>query len=219
MTAGLPFRPKALLLDFDGVVLESAEVKTQAFAEVYAGAEPETIAAILAYQRHHGGVSRREKFRYFEREFFGREPAPERIEALAERFAQIVYDRVIAAPFLDGTRHFLARARKAAQLFVVSGTPEPELQAICEKRGLAPCFVEVIGAPTTKPEAFAGILARHSFDPAEVLAVGDAVTEQDAAIALGIPFLGVLAPEHPSRFAEGVPTVSSLVGLAERLGF
>jgi len=53
----------------------------------------------------------------------------------------------------------------------------------------------------------------------EVLAIGDALTEQDAALALGIPFLGVRAPEHPSCFADGVPTVGDLVGLARRLGF
>ena len=56
-------------------------------------------------------------------------------------------------------------------------------------------------------------------DPMNVLAIGDAVTEQDAALKLGIPFLGVLAPEHPGRFADGVPTVNDLVKLAERLGF
>jgi phosphoglycolate phosphatase len=215
----LPFRPKALLLDFDGVVLDSAELKTQAFAQIYAGAPPETIAAILAYQRRHGGVSRREKFRHFERAFFGRTPTPARIEALADRFAALVHDRVLAAPFLEGAEDLLARAAPAARLFVVSGTPEPELRAICDARGLTPRFTAIVGAPTTKPEAFARILADHRLAPADTLAIGDAVTEQDAALARGIPFLGVLAPVHPSRFAEAVPTVHTLTGLAARLGF
>jgi len=126
----LPFSPSALFLDFDGVVLESAEVKTQAFAKVYAGAEPETIGTILSYQRRHGGVSCREKFRYFERMLFGREPTAERIESLSDRLAHIVFDRVIVAPYVAGARAFLARARAAAQLFVVSGTPDAGLRAI-----------------------------------------------------------------------------------------
>jgi phosphoglycolate phosphatase-like HAD superfamily hydrolase len=215
----LPFRPAALLLDFDGVVLESAELKTRAFAEVYADAEPETIAAILAYQRLHGGVSRWEKFRYFEQVIFGREPTSGRLETLSDRFARIVYDQVVVAPYVPGAETFLARARTASQLFVISGTPESELRSIVEARGLADCFVEVHGAPETKPEAFASILERNCLDPTEVLAIGDAVTEQDAALELGIPFLGVLAPEYPSRFADDVPTVDHLIGLAERLGF
>src|SRR5690606_26236544 len=79
----LPPSPDAILFDFDGVIVQSVDIKAEAFATIYRNENPEIIPAIIEYQHAHGGVSRREKFRYFEREFFGRDPTPEAIEALS----------------------------------------------------------------------------------------------------------------------------------------
>ena len=58
----------ALILDFDGVVLQSVDVKTRAFTELYAEHGPEVVAKVVAHHLVHGGVSRYEKFRLMGRE-------------------------------------------------------------------------------------------------------------------------------------------------------
>jgi hypothetical protein len=48
-----------------------ANVKASAFAEVCADEDPDRMAAVVSYQRQHGGVSRRVKFAHFETAIFG----------------------------------------------------------------------------------------------------------------------------------------------------
>jgi phosphoglycolate phosphatase-like HAD superfamily hydrolase len=215
----LPHRPAALLLDFDGVILVSAEIKTQAFAEVYAGEDPAKVAAVVAYQRLHGGVSRREKFAYFESEIFGRPANAARIDELAQEFARIAFRRVLDAPFVPGAEEFLSRTHDATRLYVISGTPQDELERIVDARGLARYFRAVIGAPTQKHAAFSGILGELGIPPSHALAVGDSITEYEAARGLGVPFLAVLEAEQAAAFPPDVPAVRSLDGVAEALGF
>jgi phosphoglycolate phosphatase len=215
----LPKRPAALFLDFDGVIVESVRLKIDAFLRIYAGEHPEKLAAILEHQRTHGGVTRRLKFRHFERHVFGREVDDDRIEQLSREYTRLVHDAVLACPFVAGAPEFLDRMHGHANLHVISGTPLDELSDIARRRNLAGYFASLHGAPETKPEAFARILSAFDYQPREVLAVGDATTECDAAAALGIPFLAVVPVGEPNPFPPGLPTVPTLEGLAERLGF
>jgi beta-phosphoglucomutase-like phosphatase (HAD superfamily) len=52
---------KAVLFDFDGVIVESVYVKTEAFRELFAG-ESEYLSEILAFHLANGGMSRYTKF-------------------------------------------------------------------------------------------------------------------------------------------------------------
>jgi phosphoglycolate phosphatase-like HAD superfamily hydrolase len=215
----LPVRPRAILFDFDGVILDSTELKVQAFAEIYRAEDPVKVAEVVAYQRYHGGISRTAKFAHFERDLFGRSADPARIEELSGALSAIVLDKVLAAPFIPGAVELLEAARGRSLLYVVSGTPQPELRHIVAARGLSPYFTDVIGGPTTKPVAFARILGERGLAPSEVLAIGDAITECDAAAGLGIAFLGVRPAHHDPGFPPDVPVVDDLAGLGTRLGF
>ena len=217
--APLPRRPSVMLLDFDGVVLVSAEVKTRAFAEIYRDEDPNLVAAVVAYQRAHGGVSRREKFIHFETDLFGRHVNDDRLRALCDRFTAIALRQVLAAPFVAGAEDFLERTHRASRLHVVSGTPEGELRHIVAERGLDRFFRSVVGAPTLKRDAFARILKAEGVAPGNALAVGDSTTEFDAARTLGIPFLGLLDERGVSSFPRDVPALPTLVGAAAMIGF
>jgi phosphoglycolate phosphatase-like HAD superfamily hydrolase len=108
--------------------------------------------------------------------------------------------------------------RGRCDVHIVSGTPHGELAAIIERRGLAPFVTSIAGAPETKPAAFRRILGQYGYAPSRTLAVGDALTEYRAAVALGIPFLGI-ADGESNPFAEDVPVLPSLERLAAAIGF
>jgi len=215
--AGL--RPVALLLDFDGVIVDSVAIKLDAYAQIYADEAPEKLAAMFDHQRMHGGVTRRLKFRYFETEVFGRAIDDEAIENLSAEYTRLVHEAVVACPFIRGALELLNCLRGNADMHIVSGTPVAELRDIVERRGLAPYFASVHGAPVTKLRAFREILATGAYSPTRVLAIGDAVTELEAAHCLGIPFLGVSQEPGSATFPPGVPVVPSLDGVGEALGF
>jgi beta-phosphoglucomutase-like phosphatase (HAD superfamily) len=56
---------KAIIFDFDGVILESASIKTNAFAEVVRDYPREQAEEFVQYHMSHMGISRHVKFRYF----------------------------------------------------------------------------------------------------------------------------------------------------------
>lgn len=214
----LPQRPRALLLDFDGVILQSVKIKDDAFAEVYRDESVHHVERVRAYQRQHGGISRRVKFDYFERQVFGRTPSESDLDELCTRFRQLALQSVLACPFVPGAREFLDATWHLTDLHVVSGSPHDELNYILERRNLGKYFKSVYGAPATKPEAFRDILTRFSYEPDRAIAIGDSVTEFHAARDCVVPFMGVIAPGQVNPFPSDVWVVPSLVGVNQMLG-
>ena len=47
----------AIIFDFDGVLVESVDVKTNAFAMLYAEHGPDVVKRVVAYHQEHGGIS------------------------------------------------------------------------------------------------------------------------------------------------------------------
>lgn len=215
----VPTSPRSILLDFDGVIVDSVAIKGRGFQYSYPEASPEQRAAIEAYQHAHGGIGRREKFRHFEQTLFGREPTTESIELLADRYRSVVFENVMACAFIEGALGFLEDAAAQVPLHLISGTPHDELRTIVAARGLSGYFGEVIGAPTPKKAAFAALCNAAGHAPEMAVAVGDSTTEYDAACELGMPFVAIVAPGQASPFPASVPTLPDLTGLAALLGF
>lgn len=141
---------KAIVFDFDGVILESASIKTEAFAEVVKDYPKPQAEAFVAYHKDHMGISRHVKFRYFIEEIRKEAYTDEAGEMLADRFAQIVFTRVMECPFVPGAKEFLERNYRKYDLYVASGTPEEELKRIVEERKLGVFFKKIYGTPMKK---------------------------------------------------------------------
>jgi phosphoglycolate phosphatase-like HAD superfamily hydrolase len=218
MPVPLPRPPAAILFDFDGVIVDSARLKTEAYATIYAGEDPAKVSRAMRHQQMHGGITRRATIALFEREFFGRSGDPESVEKLALRYGDIVFDPVVACAFIPGAQTLLNRALGRVDMYLISGTPHEELLEILRARGLGRYFKRVYGAPTGKPEAFRKILESGRYKAEQTLAVGDSMTECDAAAGLGIPFLGIAAPDTEQFFPDGVVTRPSLLDTDRLLG-
>ncbi len=205
---------RAAVFDFDGVILDSADLKGEALAAMFAD-HPEHLPAILAHHEQHLGISRFEKFRWVYRELL-RRPLPADAERrLGERYSAWVVGRVLASPFVPGALELL-RELAGRLVFVASGTPQEELERIVRERGVEDCFTEVHGSPPGKEEILRGILDRHRLAPGEVLMVGDGLSDYRAAAATGVRFAGRAADD---RFAGlGVPVIDDLRELRPLLG-
>ena len=83
-------KQKILIYDFDGVICDSVHIKTEAFVELYASYDIEIQQAVKDHHLKHGGISRFEKFNYFESELLGNTITEKRIEELAQSFTLLV---------------------------------------------------------------------------------------------------------------------------------
>ena len=201
--------------DFDGVLCDSVDVKTQAFRALYADAGPGVQDALTAYHLAHGGVSRDHKIRYAEQTLLGRAGDAETVRARSAWFAELVVDRVIAAPMLPGAMACLQRLAGTRPVAVVSGTPEDELHRIVEAKGLAHLFDTVRGAPTDKATHLARLLAQYGARPGRTVMVGDALTDLAAADCCGTRFLGIRATDGGDPFPAGTRVEDNLSGALE----
>ncbi len=204
----------AIIFDFDGVVVESGEIKTQAFAELYQAYGAEVVAAVVDYHTKNGGMSRYRKFHYFQQHLLHKPTlSTSEEQALDQQFSKLVVEAVIACKAVAGVETLIKQQSARIPLFVASGTPEIELKVIVERRGLASYFTDVRGAPTLKQTLIAEFLSTHSLIPEKVLMIGDALVDYESAQANGIAFLGRVLPGDNNPFPAGVVTVSDLCSL------
>ena len=202
-------RHAAIVFDFDGVLVESVDVKTRAFAALYAEHGEAVVRAVTDYHLANGGISRYVKFRHYQENLLGR-PYDDALGAeLSARFSRLVVDAVVAAPAVAGAREFLERYHARVPLYVASGTPEEELREIVARRGLGGYFAGVYGTPATKGEILRRIAAARALDPARILMVGDALSDLAGAREAGTAFIG-RRTAGGEAFPAGVTVIADL---------
>lgn len=205
-------RVDAVIFDFDGVLVESVDVKTQAFAEMYKQYGPKIVEQVVAYHREHGGVSRYEKFRYYQETLLGKSLSSSEDIMLGVTFSNMVKDAVVTSPWVPGAYEFLSKYHQKIALFVASGTPEEEMEEIIERRGMTRFFVSIHGSPEKKDNIIKNICKRHGFESRDVLMVGDAITDYAGALASGVRFIGRTS-EGQAIFPPHVPVIPDLRNL------
>ncbi|MFZ1711942.1 MAG: HAD-IA family hydrolase [Nitrosomonas sp.] len=202
---------QAIIFDFDGVIVESGDIKTAAFAELYRQYGERIMQAAVAYHRANGGMSRYLKFRYFQQYLLNKPPLTEEEECLLDQqFSRLVMQAVIKSTSVAGAEALIHTASQLIPLFIASGTPEKELRNIVEQRNLAPFFAAVRGAPDLKQTIIAEILAAHGFDEQRVLMIGDALIDYESAQQNGIAFLGRVRPQDANPFPTKIEIVTDL---------
>ena len=204
---------RALIFDFDGTIVESVDTKTQAFRTLFADSS-QHLPRIVSLHLEHGGRSRFEKFAMIYRDILQRDPAEGEFDELGRRFEALVCDAVVACEFVPGAEAFLDEFCQLVPLIVISGTPHAELAHILERRGLASKFDEVHGSPPGKEDLVAQLLTRRCWAPTEVLFVGDAMSDWEAAHTAGVPFVGRIAGRDATVFPNGTVTVRDLCELS-----
>ena len=64
---------KGIIFDFDGVIVESIQVKTDAFANMYNKYGKSVINKVVNHHESNGGMSRYEKIKYYHNNFLNKE--------------------------------------------------------------------------------------------------------------------------------------------------
>ena len=180
---------KALLFDFDGVILESAGIKTAAYRKLFGEKHPDKVEEFIKYHAVNAGISRYVKIQYFYEKILGIRLTEEKEKELVNDFSQIVLKETLNASFVKGMPEFLEENYKKFPLFVVTGTPNEEINSIIKKRKLNFYFQEIHGSPKEKKDIIFDILSRYKWNPEEVVFFGDAQSDLRAAEETGAIFV------------------------------
>lgn len=183
--------PQALFFDFDGVLVDSNSIKADAFRALFADYNAETVGDIVGYHKQHGGVSRVEKIQYAFRHIIKQPLSDDELLRRSRAYSELVVDKVVEVPWIDGAKDFLNRIHGALPIFVISGTPQDELRHIIDRRKMTGYFQEILGSPTRKPEHIRNLLACYQLVPGHCVFIGDALTDYHAARQTGLHFVGI----------------------------
>ena len=199
---------KAIFYDFDGVIKESTQIKTEAFYELYL---PYGEAIALKAKQHHiehGGISRFEKFKLYHKTFLNIDLSEDEIQTFAKSFSNIVLDKVISCDFVPGALETLNSLKDKYHQYIVTGTPQNEIEIILDKMGIRELFKGVYGSPENKISISGKIINANSYLNDEVVFVGDASTDYKAASHFNFHFILREHDENISLF-ENVQLIKS----------
>ena len=181
---------KGIIFDFDGVIAESVQVKTDAFAMLYKPYGDNVVEKVIKHHEANGGMSRFEKIKLYHGQFLNKMITNEEIKELANQFSKLVVDKVINAPYVPGAFEFIQKSYKQYKLFISTGTPTNEMNLILDGRGgITQFFTKVYGSPDKKDLHLEKIINDYNYNPNELIFYGDANTDIDAAEQANIPFV------------------------------
>lgn len=208
--------PDAIFFDVDGVLIDSMDIKGEAFATAFAD-RPDLHDAIVALHHAHGGVTRTAKIALISRSLLGVDPTSAELEARVAAFREAVVTQVVAAPEIAGAAEAVARWSARTQLHAVSATPADELQQIFDLRGMTAWFTTVQGWPPAKADSVDATITARGLDRARCILVGDSREDHAAAQATRIRFIQVRSAGVP-EFGSGIESIPDLTELDRAIG-
>src|SRR5690554_3944199 len=164
---------KVIFWDFDGVILNSNEVRDNGFVEVLKDFPKEEVDKLLSFHRKNGGLSRYVKFRYFFEEIRKEPITDEEVNTWALRFSEIMLSSLKDKSLLiSETVDFIKNNHQHYAMHIVSGSDQTELRALCKSLEIDQYFKSIHGSPTPKNDLVKNILEEHAYDPAKAVLIG-----------------------------------------------
>ena len=180
---------KAIIFDYDGVIAESLDIKTEAFKTIFKPFGKNIVEKVSAHHISNGGISRFEKFKLYYNKYLGKQIDDQTIIELSFEFSKLVVQKVIDAPYVDGALNFIKKNHKYFDLYISTGTPENEIKEILYKKNINNYFKTVYGSPETKINHVKKIINQKKYNKSEVIFIGDAESDIKAAMKNSIKII------------------------------
>lgn len=179
---------KTFVFDCDGVLLDSNNVKTQAFYNAALPYGKQPAKSLVNYHVENGGISRYKKFELFLNEMIPLKFKKPSLEELLAIYAKEVRQGLLTCAVAEGVKE-LRQKMTHANWLIVSGGDQNELRDIFTQRGLADLFdAGIFGSPDTKDTILSRELANGNIQQPAVF-FGDSKYDYHAAQNVGIDFI------------------------------
>ena len=137
---------KTIFWDFDGVIKDSVAVKSDAFEQLFLAYGEEVAEKVRSHHEVNGGVSRFDKLPIYLK-WAGQILTIELIEEYVEKFSQLVKQKVIDSEWVPGILDYLDKNYTRQKFYIITATPQREIEEILLALKITNFFREVIGTP------------------------------------------------------------------------
>jgi phosphoglycolate phosphatase-like HAD superfamily hydrolase len=207
-----------IFFDFDGVILDSVSVKTEAFRKMYLKYGQGTADAVVKHHLENGGMSRYEKFRLYHDLHLNIKLDKKKIENLADIFSSLVVQKVIDSKAIEGALEFIDQNYDKFNMYIVSGTPQNEMRRIIASLHIESRFKGVFGSPNQKQTHVDDIIKDCQYNREECVFIGDALADYNAAQENEVKFILVENSNNTDLF-KGVNHIYRMQNLLNLKAF
>ena len=139
-----------IIFDFDGVILDSHRVKTEAFYQIFKKYGKKIAIKSKNYHIKNSGISRYIKFRYIFKNFIKKDFEEKEIKKLSHEFKKICEKKIKKLKVAKSLLKFFRKNVKNYNFFISTGTPQKEIENILKKKNINKYFTKIYGSPENK---------------------------------------------------------------------
>lgn len=180
---------KHIFWDFDGVIKDSVEIKSNAYEELFSQWGDEVSIRVRDHHKLNGGMSRFDKIPLY-LSWTNQQVSEALINKLCEDFSYLVKFKVINSPWVPGAFDMIRFINNiGSSSYVITATPQDEIIEIIKELDIITFFKEIVGAPIKKTDAIGSIIKKYKIIKKDAVMIGDSQTDLVAANNNKIDFI------------------------------
>lgn len=180
---------KAIIFDFDGVILDDASVKEDAFKQIFPKEFNKIIIPVL---EKYTKQSRKIIIQKCIEKIETKHKLSFDYEYYLNKYGALTQETILNSPEIRGATKALNVLSEKYKLFVLTATPDKQIAEIIKKRGFDQ-FTEIIGSDKgSKPELARELLKKYDLNSNEVIYIGDGSNDLACARELNFEFIGII---------------------------
>ena len=182
---------KNIIFDFDGVILDSIPVKTEAFRKLLSDFPQEKVDKLIEFHIENGGISRYKKIEYFFTKILNKNITNEDVLKYTKIYSQITKEELAQKKYLIAdSLDFIKANHKNYNMHIASGADEHDLKYICNKLDLEKYFLSISGSPKIKSHIISNMIIDNKYSKNETILIGDSINDYYASEDNQIQFYG-----------------------------
>ncbi len=179
---------KAVFFDFDGVIKDSIDIKSDAFGELFKQFGPEFVHKVKNHHEENGGVSRFDKIPIY-MQWAGINITDMNLKKYLEYFSLLTIEKVVKSNWVPGIIKYLKQNNNKQSFFILTATPQEDINLIITELEIKEFFVAIVGSPTNKYDAMRKLLDNNSILAGDAVMIGDSYEDYKAAQLNSVSFL------------------------------
>lgn len=179
---------KTIVFDCDGVILNSNELKTEAFGDVARQFSNKAAEELVEFHVNNGGISRNVKFKFLVEELLGLSDRNDLVNQLCTEYGDLIEEKLLECEIASEI-YKLKDSTPGSTWFVVSGGNQEQLRRVFNARGIADLFDGgIFGSPSSKDEILHTLTSNKAISNPAIF-LGDSKYDFAASKNAGLDFI------------------------------
>lgn len=182
---------KIFFWDFDGVIINSDNVRIKAFKNSLEDYDSNDVNTLLKFHKNNGGLSRYVKFKFFFEKILKQPLNEEKFQKLLLKYSKFCKKNLMNKKLLiSEVIRYITNNYKNKIFHIASGSDNQELNKLCNVMEISSYFKSINGSPEPKKDIIKRIIKENNYSKKNICLIGDSLNDYEAADFNKIFFFG-----------------------------